>query len=323
MWFNDYFIISMQGAKSRKKLTKLQNDVIFITTFMRLFNDAINRYKFTGLPDTVNQRVLLESLCVYGNATFFDENNSLLCLPSVPSGKGYNMYGDPTSSWVFSRNGLFNKEIDLFIEGGVNATILEKGTGGLTSNKPKKGVMVWETYSRFPFINNTIYYSQVIGDTLRTIDVDRKWLKRPFIPVCEESLVPSVTKMFDSMSNNDEFIPVSTGVLDITKFDLKAVDISPEIVKSATELVEWYENKYRELCGVYANTQQDKKGENLISDEIHANDDYTDKTNDTMIECLQHYLDIVNEQFGTSIKVERVVERSVQENEQNISRYNQ
>lgn len=323
MWFNDYFIISMQGAKSRKKLTKLQNNVIFITTFMRLFNDAINRYKFTGLPDTIDQRVLLESLCVYGNATFFEENGSLLCLPSVPSGKGYNMYGNPTSSWVFSRNGLFNKEIDLFIEGGVNAPVLEKGTGGIVSSSNKKGVMVWETYSRYPFINNTIYYAQSIADTLRTIDVDRKWLKRPFIPVCEESLVPSVKKMFDSMTDNDDFIPVSTGVLDITKFDLKPVEISPDIVKSASELVEWYENKYRELCGVHSNTQQDKKGENLISDEVHANDEYTDKTNDTMIECIQHYLDIVNKEFNTNIRVERVVERSVKTDEkQDVSRDN-
>lgn len=320
MWFNDYLMISLQGAKNKKKLTKLQNNVIFTTVFMRLFNDAISRYQFKKLPDTVNQRVLLESLCIYGNVTFFDKDNSLLALPSVPSGKGYNMYGDPTSAWVFSKNGLFNQEVQLYIEGGVNAPILNKGTSGLDIPLKNNGVMVWENYARFPFLNTIIYYATAIADTLRTIDIDRKWLKRPFIPVAEESLIPSINKMFDSMNNNDEIIPVSTGVLDITKFDLKPVDVSPDIVKSASELVEWYENKYRELCGVQANTQMDKKGENLISDEVHANDQYTDKTNDILIDCISHYLDIVNKQYGTDISVERVAkERGVKENESNIS----
>lgn len=319
MWFSDYLMISLQGAKNKKKLTKLQNNVIFTTVFMRLFNDAISRYKFNNLPDTVNQRVLLESLCIYGNVTFFDKDNSLLALPSVPSGKGFNMYGDPTSAFVFSKNGLFNQEVQLYIEGGVNAPILNKGTSGLDIPLKNKGVMVWENYARYPFLNTTIYYSTAIADTLRTIDVDRKWLKRPFIPVAEESLIPSINKIFDNMSNNDDIIPVSTGVLDITKFDLKPVDVSPDIVKSASELVEWYENKYRELCGVQANTQMDKKGENLISDEVHANDQYTDKTNDILIDCISHYLDIVNNQYGTKISVERVAkEREVKVNESDI-----
>lgn len=320
MWLNDYVMISLQGAKNKKKLTKLQNNVIFITTFMRLFNDAITRYKFKGLPDTINERVLLESLCIYGNVTFFDKDNSLLALPSVPSGNGFNMYGDPTSAWVFSKNGLFNQEIDLYIEGGVNAPILNKGTVGIDFPLKNNGVMVWENYARFPFLNTTIYYASAISDTLRTIDVNRKWLKSPFIPVAEESLIPSINKIFEGMSNNDDIIPVSTGVLDITKFDLKPVDISPDIVKSASELVEWYENKYRELCGVQANTQMDKKGENLISDEVHANDQFTDKTNDVLIECITHYLEFVNKQFSTDISVERVTkEREVKKNEPDIS----
>lgn len=319
MWFNDYLMISLQGAKNKKKLTKLQNNVIFTTVFMRLFNEAITRYKFKGLPDTVNERVLLESLCIYGNVTFFDKDNSLLALPAVPSGKGYNMYGDPTSAWVFSKNGLFNQEIDLFIEGGVNAPILNTGTSGLELPLENKGVMVWENYARFPFLNTTIYYASAIADTLRTIDVDRKWLKRPFIPVAEESLIPSINKMFESMTNNDEIIPVSTGVLDITKFDLKPVDVSPDIVKSASELVEWYENKYREMCGVQANTQVDKKGENLISDEVHANDQFTEKINDVLIDCINHYLEIVNKQFSTNITAERVAqEREANKNESDL-----
>lgn len=305
MWYNNIFLLNMDKSKSRKKLAKLQNDRLFINTFCRLTNDALSRYELDGLPDTVSQRVILESLLIYGGVVFFEDNGAVLALPGVPSGKGYNIYGEPTSAWVFSRNGLYNKEIDLYIEGGINAPVLNMGQGYQMPNLKQRGVMVWENNARYPFVENTIYYAQAIADTLRTIDVNRKWLKRPCIPVCEESLVPTVTKLFSDIMDNDDIIPVSTGVMDIDKFNLIPVEANAENVKSASELVEWYENKYRELCGVHANTQVDKKGENLISDEVHANDEYTAKKSDDLIDCIQHYLDLVNSQFGLHITVKR------------------
>lgn len=313
MWYNSYFCIPLDKCKSRKKLARLENNNLFITTFMRLLSDAMNRYTIKNTPDTVNERVMLESLLVYGNTTLFEESGNVLALPSVPSGGGFNLYGDPVSAWVFSRNGLFNRQIDLYVEGGADASILNRGTQGIAIPSDKRGVMIWENKSRFPFLNTVIYYASVISDTLRTIDVDRRWLKRPFIPVCEESLVPSITKIFDEMADNNGIIPVSTGVLDIDRFDLKPVDVSPDIVKSAIELVEWYENKFRELCGTDSNTQVDKKGENLIKDEVHVNDEYTDKSGDALIECLNHYLGFANQQFGTEMKAER---KEVKENGQ-------
>lgn len=313
MWYNSYFCIPLDKCKNRKKLAKLENNILFITTFMRLLSDAMNRYTIKNTPDTVNERVMLESLLVYGNTTLFEQNDHLLALPSVPSGNGFNLYGDPVSAWVFSRNGLFNEQVDLYVEGGADTSILNRGTQGITLQSNKRGVMIWENKTRFPFLNTVIYYASVISDTLRTIDVERRWLKRPFIPVCEESLVPSITKLFDEMSENNSIIPVSTGVLDIDKFDLKPVDVSPDIIKSATELVEWYENKFRELCGTDSNTQVDKKGENLIADEVHVNDEYTDKSSDALIECLNHYLELANKYFGTEMKAER---KEVEENEQ-------
>lgn len=313
MWYNSYFCIPLDKCKNRKKLAKLENNILFITTFMRLLSDAMNRYTIKNTPDTVNERVMLESLLVYGNTTLFEESGNVLALPSVPSGEGFNLYGDPVSAWVFSRNGLFNRQIDLYVEGGADASILNRGTQGIAIPSDKRGVMIWENKTRFPFLNTVIYYASVISDTLRTIDVDRRWLKRPFIPVCEESLVPSITKIFDEMADNNGIIPVSTGVLDIDKFDLKPVDVSPDIVKSAIELVEWYENKFRELCGTDSNTQVDKKGENLIADEVHVNDEYTDKSEDALIECLNHYLGFANQQFGTEMKAER---KEVKENGQ-------
>lgn len=304
MWYNDgYFLISMANCKSKKKLNRMQNDLLAVTVFMRMFNTAMTRYKLKGLPETMSERLVLQSLIIYGNITFFIKNDNLLALPSVPSGNGYNINGDPTSAWVFARNGLLNEEIALYVPGGQIAPILENGTAGKTW-KPQKGVMVWENKSRFPFLNEVIYYSQAVADTLRTVDVARKWLKNPFIAVAEESVITSVKKMLDDVEKNDEAVIVSTGVQDINRFNILPVTESTESIQAATELIDWYEQRFRALCGMRTNSNIDKKGENLISDEVHINDSYTDSITTELQEYLQSQFDFVNEVFGTSIKVE-------------------
>lgn len=317
--------IDLTKCKSRKKLTELRNNRVSMSVLARLVNDALDRYHMEGLPESCSERVILESLLFYGSVTFFEHEGSVLALPSVPSGDGYNIYGDPTSAWVFSRNGLFNRELKLRVMGGDECGVLNKGTSGLNVSRETKGVMVWENKARSPFILNTCYYAECIADTLRTIDVNRKWLKRPFIPVCEESIVPSVKELFEKMERNDDFIPVSTGVLDITRFDIKPIDISPDAVKSAIELCEWYENKYRELCGTNSNTQMDKKGENLIADEVHANDEYTAKQGDGLTDYINAQLELVNSVFGLSIKAvpnmeEFDVKGDIEDGENDVSR---
>ena len=301
MWLNDYMLIDCGKIKSRTKLNKFKNEQLFITTFMRLFNEALNRYKITGLPDTCNERVILESLILYGCVTFFNYEGNVLSLPSAPSGRGWNVYGDPLSAWVYSRNGLFNKEIDLFVKGGDNSALIKRGMSGQINGNPV-GCMVWESQNRYPFLNTIIFYAEAITDTLRTIDVNRLWLKHPFIPVCEESLIPTVKKLFNDYNNNQDFLPVSTGILDVDKFDLKNLDVSPDAIKSAIELCEWYESKFREQCGVKANSQVDKKGENLTSTEINVNEEYTDGKDNSIVEYINTQLDFVNEMLGTSMK---------------------
>lgn len=315
-WFNPYFLIGFDGIpKTRKKLTQLQNRMVSQNIFFRLSDVAINRYKFNGLPDTVSERVILQSLFAYGCVCFFEKSGALLALPAAPCGNGWNIYGEPLAAWVFARNGNLNEEIPLFVDGGYNNKILRQGSLSTERKDEAKGVLVWETKMRYPLINETLFYADRIADTLRTLDINRKWLKRPFIPVGEDSIIPSILKMLKSIEENEEIVPVDTGVMDIDKFDMRPVDVSSDTINSVIALCEWYENKFREICGINNNSQIDKKGENLIQDEVSVNNDYTDFSVDRVIPVIQHYLDNVNSMFGTSITVERTIEKEQIENE--------
>ena len=312
MWYDNYFMFDMGRCKNQRKLAKMQNNKVFINTFFKLMDIALMRYNFENLPETVSDRLIKQALICFGSVVFFEKDGGILALAGVPSGDGYNINGDPVSCWVFSRNGIFNENIPLYIKGGDNEKILYKGNGYSVKTGKTRGVMIWENKNRYPFLNHVMYYSKAISDTLRTVDVARTWLKIPAMPVCEESLVESVKAVFGKLKDNDEIIPVSSGIQTVDKFDLKPVGDITKNIQTATELIDWYEMQYRALCGFKANTAIDKKGENLIADEVHINDSYTDSMTESLADYLTDQIDIVNEVFGLQIKV---VENDLIQNE--------
>lgn len=303
-WYNDYFLISLGKFKGRKKLAEYENNYRYMVQFMHFFDVAMQRYKITGLPDTIQERVVLESMIMYGCVVFFEHDGALLALPGAPGAGGLNINGDPVSANVFSRNGLLNLDIKLYTPGSLTDSELKKGADGMPVKSGRTGVIVWENKNRYPFFYTIDYYSRAIADTLRTIDVARMWLKVPFIPVCEQSLVDSVKVAMNQIQNNDEIVPMSTGVQDIKRFNILPVQESGESITAARELIDWYDQQFRSRCGIRANAAADKKGENLLDDEVHINDSYTDSISNNYVDYINEQLDFANNIFGTSIRCE-------------------
>jgi len=306
MWYDGNFCIYLYagevGAASKKRLASMKNRIQFINTFNIKVQDALGRYRLRGLPDTVRERVVLESLLWYACVCFFEKDGALMALPCAPSGSGFNVYGDIGNVWVYSRNGVFNKSVDTYIHGSDELAFLNK-TNGAGPSSNLKGVLVWENPTRFPFINQTIFFSEAISDAMRTLDVCRKNIKNPYIVVAEESVLPTVQEYFKKRDNNEEYI-VSSGIFPADKISVLPLVTNSDNLNAITALIEWYEAKYRELCGIDNNSQIDKKGENLIQAELSVNDEYTNLAIDNILPYIQEGLDDVNRIFGTNITVE-------------------
>lgn len=306
MWYDGLFSIFLFGGNigktNKMKLASYKNAVTWQNVFVRLLQDALHRYKIVNLPDTVQQRVILQSLLWYGNIVFFEKMGNILALPGAPSSAGYNINGDPGSSWVFSRNGQFNEEVKLYLPGEDESNFLKK-TNGIEDGGKYRGVIVWENSIRYPFINQIVWFADMIADSMRTIDVARQNLKNPFVVVCEESVVNTVRKFFEKVDNNEERI-INSGVFPVDKISVLPIHQETQTLSDATELVEWYENKFREICGIDSNAQQDKKGENLITAELSINDEYQEQSIDKCVQYIQEGLDNVNKIFGLNMKVE-------------------
>ena len=320
MWYDGMFNIFLSGGDigkgNRKKIAQYKNNVVFQNTFARLVQDALQRYEFEGVPDTISERVLKQSLLWYGGVCIFEKEGALLALPCAPTGDGFNIYGDPAKVWVFSRNGQYNKEVNVFIHGSDESAFLLQGMTGKQGSRHPKGVYIWENALRYPFINHTVFYSRAIADTMRTLDVCRVNIKQPYLVVAEESVINTVKQYFASRDNNEDFI-ISSGVFSADKVQLLPITANAENLQACTSLIEWYENQYRMLCGVENNAQMDKKGENLISQEVEINKEYTEFSVDKATEYIQRGLDDVNKLFGTNMKVKE--KEGVKDNEQTIN----
>lgn len=305
LWFSNLFNINLlcgdTGKLTQKKLVKMKNTICWQNVFARLVQDALNRYHFEGLPETISERVLLQSLLWYGSCAIFEKDGSLLALPCVQSGDGFNVYGDPASAWVFSATGQLNENVKLFLPGSDENAFLKQTISGKQSGETR-GVFIRENSICFPFIRQVLFFSDVISDTYRSLDVCRENAKQPYIVVAEESIIESVKRFFEQRNENYSSI-VSSGVFPADKIRLLPFESNSENIKNMTALIDWYYNKFKELCGV-ANSggNIDKKGENLIEAEVQINSEYTDLSVDNSLHYIQESLDIVNALYGTDIR---------------------
>lgn len=286
---------------SIKKIAKYRNNFTFLNEFETLTNDALHRYKFNGLPKTVSERVLLQSLLIYGQAYLFKKDGAILGLPGMPDGSGINVYGDFAAAQVYGANG-YNERIKLFIPGGDDSEFLEKTLNGNYTAKDGTGVMIRANANCYAFINYVLYYAQNIADSLRALDVCRANAKKPFIITCEESALNTVKQFFKKMDDNEQFI-ISSGIFPTDKVNISPLDTNPEYIKSISALVDQYEQKFREVCGIEnMGGQMDKKGENLQTAEITANDKYTEGKLQQEIDQINEGLKLANEKFGTEME---------------------
>lgn len=305
MWFNPFFNICLTqnelGNLNSKKLAKYKNNLVFQNVFARYVQIALNRYGIKNIPDTISERVMLQSLLWYGCFFIFYYEGSLLGLPGAIDGTGFNINGDPGGAFVFSANGRFNKKIKLYLPGSIDSKELGK-TSGSEFGHEAFGVLIRENAIMYPFIRQVMYFADCVSDSMRTLDVCRQNIKQPFIITAEEQVIPTVKQFFKNRNNNEELI-ISTGVFDPNKVALLPFETNQSNLQNATELIDWYENKFREICGIENNSQIDKKGENLIEAEVSINDEYTELGLDVTLEYIQQGLDQVNMLFGTNMQV--------------------
>lgn len=303
-WLDDYLMCDTSQIKNKKRLQQYENSMRFIMEFGDKLNTAMAGLpKLKDAPDTISERVVLQSLIFHANVLWFrtkDDDKNLYALPAVPQG-GWNLNGDFLSAYPYSKNGSINEQIPLFVKGSDESELIKKGVLPQVGESPR-GVLMWDNKERIPFGITLEYYAKTGADVLRTIDIARVWMKRPFIPICEDQAKSSVEEIMKKIINNDDLIPLSAPASQhIDAFDFKDIVGMNENVNDCMAMYEWYNQQFTGRCLIESQTQLDKKGENLTTDEIHANDTLITVKREEKKKYWDEQLEYVNECFGTQM----------------------
>lgn len=255
------------NGRQQKNNPANNTQVLTERMYMRVLSElSMNRFKWEGLPDSIDERFLEMKLFYNALAVFYFDTDydRYLALQAAGNG-GYNMYENPVNFLVTGNS-----------EGG-NTSFINKTLSAIdTSKKPAQCVPIWANYSRIPDLDIVLLYSKKLASIDRTIEINVENMRYTKVVTVEENQRLSYVNI---LRQHAEGQPVIFGTNSmnlgeaVNVFDVGVpVDAVPNLLIARSKL--W--NDCMTLLGIN-NSNQDKK-ERLVSDEVSANDDQIEMT---------------------------------------------
>lgn len=243
---------------------------------------SINRFKWTGLPKSIDPRFMelelfRKALVVFYKDYTFDR---YLCVAASGNG-GLNHYENPVSFTTYG-----NKYISKTL-------------------KAADVVPIWSNMLREPDIDVVYVYSNRLAELDRTIEIASKNLRRTKVIVAEEN---QRTSWQNFQRQVDEGVEVIYGSSALDVAQVQALDVGGDPVGllnlqiSKSKL--W--NEAMTMLGIN-NANQDKK-ERVVSDEVEANNEQVFATRGIALNSRKLACELINDKFkmpdGTPLEID-------------------
>lgn len=254
-------------------------EAIIENMYLRVLSElAMNRFKWMGLPDSVNPRFLEQCLFYQALAVFFDdERYGYLALKG--SGQNYlNYQNDPTGFMVFGNN-------------------YSHSALGL-----KDCVPIWANYMRIPDIDIVMVYANRLANFDRTLEINSLNARRTKVIAYPENLRLSVENINRQIDEGQNAIRVTGPMGDMEFMSALDLGINPDAIEKLDIVRARQWNVCMGLLGIdFGN--QDKK-ERMVSDEVNANNEQTDNMKFVNLNARQQACEQINAMFGLSVSVD-------------------
>ena len=263
-------------ARKRANLSDLLNDLAFKTLYTKYKELAVTAFEWEGLPEGIKPKFIEEYLFTHGKAIFFkDPAMSFMCLRADDS-QGINVYGEPLH--YIATGYKYNKRYS-----ADDCVIIE--------NNPLR-------QNTEDFI---MYYVNKLTECERTMDVNVKAVKTPFIFACDDKDVLTFKRIFQMIDGNTPAVYADKNL------NLDAIQVFQTGVKFiGNELMDYkktIDNEVLTFLG-YNNIAVDKK-ERINVDEANSNNEVIHSFADLQLKSRQEACDAINEMYGLNISVKR------------------
>lgn len=257
-----------------KKEAAYLNSIQGINTY-KMFNDImLSRFKYENLPETCNERALEITLCYYGYALFFeDENLGLIHTPCNLQGP-FNIYYESINRDAYSYAYHARRTID--------DSVL------IRCNKTMIGDYV-----------NLVNYIPKIVNAIRSVDVHTNTIKKPFMIVASEKELPSVKRALNAIDDNESAV-VGSKLGNPDSFQVLSLVQNSFLSEMWGNVKNYYQQLYTALGVV--NTYSQKK-ERLVVSESVGEENSIRHILESELSCREEAIYNVNKMFGTNIRV--------------------
>ena len=242
---------------------------------------ATNRFRWEGLPDTCNVRILEQTLTRYGHAAICTPNGEDLppvwySLPAAMNGK-LTAYGEPTK-WLVN------------------------GIAGGTHFKSdwEHGAWVWYNRSHVPIWNALSLFARRLAHITRTEDVNLFAQHTPAIIFTTDELKRDAYNVLEAMAGGEPAIVANKNMLE--SMEVKAVDLqTPYIGEQLQQAQRNLFNTIYRYLGI--ETLAYEKQERLITDEVRTNNAPASLMLLDAIEARRDACNWLNDNFGLDVHV--------------------
>ena len=241
----------------------------------QLMTLAENVFEFENLPEYIDTSYLNKNLLRKGSIAFFkDEVMGVVALPYINIGT-LDIYGRPKKIQVISQNGY---------------------TKVLNQNE---FVIMYDNNGRYPLWLDILQYAERLALCTRTIDINISQQKTPRFWKTKAEKEKSIKDLVNNVDGNENIVITYDNIdLDDTTMVLEP---APYVADKITLDKDKIYNEFLRLIGV-ANLSYQKKERN-IKDEINAMQGGTIASRFSRFEPRQKAIKLINDKFGTDIKV--------------------
>lgn len=277
------------GGKGRRQSSPAINEKIILTNmYTRLLTEmCVNRFEWSGLPDTIDPRFLEMELFTTGLAVFYwdDEFDRYLCLKGAGTGH-VNMYDNPTK-FLVTGGSAFSKTLD--------ATDC---------------VPIWANLVRVPDLDVVSVYAKRLCEYDLTNEVNMLTLRHPYIVSVPKEQRMSLVNAFNMVQEGQPVIYGTEALKDALDngLDVHDVGISPETVEKTFTIKSKTWNECLTLLGIV--NVNDEKRERMVATEASGSNGHVLAMRNVALNARRMACEAINAKYGLNVTVDWKMEDS-------------
>lgn len=263
-----------------KSSPNITRTTIVENMYMRILTEwASTRFKWTGLPDTVDPRFLESELFYKAMILFYKDfrYDRFMAVRGTIQGP-MNMYDNPTR---FRTTGLATYQ-------GVNLS-------------SKDCVPIWASYTRIPARDIVLIYAKRLADLDTSLDINAKAMRHNKVVSAEEGQRLTMTNILKQQEEGS-VIYVTPGANLELNLNVLDLGVDPKNLESLRMEKNQVWNECMTLMGI-TSANQDKK-ERLVAAEATGADGQVLAARNAEMKPRQEACDQINSLFGLNVSVE-------------------